>query len=522
MVSKVSALSGVETLLTAHDDPLTMSITPPATETLSEKTERLALEQHAKQISDQIDQDIERERERERKAAKCIKVLLLGQSESGKSTTLKNFQLLYDPKTFRSQRPSWRAVIQLNVVRSFHTILEAITRAQKHDREATSTSPSSPRRSPSPKIGPIQLSPELLETKARLDQLVDLEKSIVDRLTTAGGGSKNSDLATAALLLAPGPIDTTIANTQLNESPSSPTATLKKAPSREVAINSSIPWKEAFNKLLRASGERSSIESRDIIDFDDPEDPGHVLHACSKDMIQLWNDHTVRHLLEKQKVRLEQSSGFFLDSLDRITGERYTPTDDDILKARLKTLGVSEYRFKLKDPASSGSLRDWKVYDVGGHRSQRAAWVPYFDDMDAIIFLAPISCFDEVLEEDHKINRLEDTFKLWTSIVSNPLLKNTNIILFLNKVDILRTKLAGGVMLKDHVVSYGDRPNDVDNVTAYLRRKFAGIMQEKSSSPRVFYGHLTTVIDTSSTNKILANLRDMLMRQNLQQTNLLY
>jgi hypothetical protein len=35
-----------------------------------------------------------------------------------------------------------------------------------------------------------------------------------------------------------------------------------------------------------------------------------------------------------------------------------------------------------------------------------AAWVPFFDDMNAIIFLAPISCFDQVLVEDPNVNRL--------------------------------------------------------------------------------------------------------------------
>ena len=30
---------------------------------------------------------------------------------------------------------------------------------------------------------------------------------------------------------------------------------------------------------------------------------------------------------------------------------------------------------------------------------QRAAWYPYFDDANAILFLAPISCFDELLAE---------------------------------------------------------------------------------------------------------------------------
>ena len=39
-----------------------------------------------------------------------------------------------------------------------------------------------------------------------------------------------------------------------------------------------------------------------------------------------------------------------------------------------------------------------------------AAWVPFFDDMNAIIFLAPVSCFDQVLMEDQSVNRLVSTF----------------------------------------------------------------------------------------------------------------
>ena len=36
--------------------------------------------------------------------------------------------------------------------------------------------------------------------------------------------------------------------------------------------------------------------------------------------------------------------------------------------------------------------------------------------------------------QDHRINRLEDSLLLWKSVVSNKLLGNVNIILFLNKV----------------------------------------------------------------------------------------
>ena len=59
---------------------------------------------------------------------------------------------------------------------------------------------------------------------------------------------------------------------------------------------------------------------------------------------------------------------------------------------------------------------------------QRWAWLPYFDDAHAVLFLAPISCFDEQLAEDPKVNRLQDSFILWKSIVSSKLLANTAII----------------------------------------------------------------------------------------------
>jgi len=76
--------------------------------------------------------------------------------------------------------------------------------------------------------------------------------------------------------------------------------------------------------------------------------------------------------------------------------------------------------------------------------------------VNAIIFLAPISAFDQVLAEvgllafnhqcmyscslfqDPRVNRLEDSLILWKSVVSNKLLKNVSIVLFLNKCDLLR------------------------------------------------------------------------------------
>ena len=90
----------------------------------------------------------------------------------------------------------------------------------------------------------------------------------------------------------------------------------------------------------------------------------------------------------------------FLDDLERVTSLRYTPTDDDVLKARLKTVGVSEYKFKMEVSAGRDTGTEWRIVDVGGSRSQRresltdlqdpcmliiscggiATWAPFFDD----------------------------------------------------------------------------------------------------------------------------------------------
>jgi hypothetical protein len=53
---------------------------------------------------------------------------------------------------------------------------------------------------------------------------------------------------------------------------------------------------------------------------------------------------------------------------------------------------------------------------------ERGVWHPYFTDVKAIIFLAPISVFDERLEGDSGIYLLEDSINLWTTTCKSKLL----------------------------------------------------------------------------------------------------
>jgi len=247
-----------------------------------------------------------------------------------------------------------------------------------------------------------------------------------------------------------------------------------------------------------------------------------LMEASRQDVKALWEHPTIRGLVKRRKLRLEDSSSFFLDDLDRIASLYYVPSDNDILRARVRTMGVSESVFDIQ--VGPLSVVQWRLYDVGGARGQRQTWVPFFEDANAIIFLAPISAFDQYLEEDQRTNRVDDSLQLFTSICANPLLKSAHLVLFLNKVDVLQKKLAMGVKVRRYITSYGDRPNAVAPVTQYFRAHFGRVFyrcEEKEPRGRQLYAHLTSVVDTLATQTIISSVRTAIFQDHLRDSALI-
>lgn len=59
------------------------------------------------------------------------------------------------------------------------------------------------------------------------------------------------------------------------------------------------------------------------------------------------------------------SAAYFFDQVGRIGASDYVPNESDVLRARTKTTGISETKFK------SGQL-SIHMFDVGGQRSERS------------------------------------------------------------------------------------------------------------------------------------------------------
>jgi guanine nucleotide-binding protein subunit alpha len=83
----------------------------------------------------------------------------------------------------------------------------------------------------------------------------------------------------------------------------------------------------------------------------------------------------------------------FLDDLDRFFEANYLPTDQDILYAKSRTIGVVETVFEVDGWT-------YRMVDVGGQRSERKKWIRAFDSVGAVIFLASISAYDQCIAED--------------------------------------------------------------------------------------------------------------------------
>ncbi|KDR68446.1 hypothetical protein GALMADRAFT_231412 [Galerina marginata CBS 339.88] len=454
-------------------------------ETEEERKLRVGDEAEAKRVSDTIDRQIEVDRQVKSKTAQGAKILLLGQAESGKSTVLKNFQLHFAPKAFELEAEVWRPVIHLNLVRSVNFIVNLVLSRNQGLRDSL------PNHQRKPSITSRPIGNDLRKLCVRLAPLRQVEENLI-KILSGDENPRSGD------------------SSGVNSQPYNPA----KAP--DVAIAAGKGWRQAF------SLQRRSLESLGSSTKSDRSDDGQnrrILAALGDDIAALWKDEIVQHVLKSSEIALEEQPGFFLDQVVRITKEDYRPRPDDVLKARVTTIGPEEHTIIAE--SGSEKAKQWTIYDVGGSRGQRAAWAQFFDDVNIIIFLAPMSGFNQVLAEDESVNRLTDSLRLWQLICSNKILAGVEFVLFLNKLDILDAKLKSGVQFSSFVTSYTNKPNETKPVARYLLDVFVSLHQQYSPKRRKLHPHLTCAVDTKATSSIITRIQEVILVKILAQTNII-
>lgn len=199
----------------------------------------------------------------------------------------------------------------------------------------------------------------------------------------------------------------------------------------------------------------------------------------------------------------------YFDCIDRISKEGYLPTDQDVLRSRVKTTGITETSFKIGDLT-------YRMFDVGGQRSERKKWIHCFENVTAIIFMVAISEYDQVLIEDEDTNRMQEALTLFDSICNSRWFGKTSTILFLNKTDIFKTKLLSSPLSN----CFPDFNGGADEELAreYIKKRFTSI---NHSPHKQIYTHFTCATDTEQVEFVLSAVHDIILQNNLRDVGLI-
>ncbi|KAH8827961.1 G-alpha-domain-containing protein [Flagelloscypha sp. PMI_526] len=458
-------------------DPFDMALLPPKNETKEDKAAREAQEERARQISRAIDNELKAEKAALKKEGTPIKILILGQSYSGKSTTLKNIQMQYGRDQWEQERSTWKIVILLNLLRGANTILDALAAPTIKHAAALS----------------VETNTKFEAYQSRLSSLKALQSVLEKKLGAAAREVGEND---------PG---------------LTPSEVAKRSPDlqgpQEFSVPSNMGWKRVLN-LKRRKSKSNFSELPPMI----PLETFQAIAQHADDITLMWQDLDVQALIQSGDIILEDSSSHFIQNIKRVTADDFDPNDEDVLRARLRTTGIQEYRFKgigrKSDP-------DWAFYDFNGSRSSRSAWFSYFDDAKAVLFLASLDCYDET--DSDGVNRLQDSLLLWRALCSNKLLaKVQSLILLLNKCDLLEQKLqrSNAPQVSDYFKNY-KKTNDAKSVQTFFRTYFQQIHSQYSPEPREFICHYISAINTQSTALTLRAVKDVILMQYLESANLI-
>eukprot|EP00053_Salpingoeca_punica_P021504 m.213081 g.213081 ORF g.213081 m.213081 type:complete len:390 (-) comp22892_c0_seq1:346-1515(-) len=236
----------------------------------------------------------------------------------------------------------------------------------------------------------------------------------------------------------------------------------------------------------------------------------------------LWADAGVKAAFHRSpEFQLSDNAEYFFTRLKALQAANFEPTQDDAIRVRNQTSGVSESTFVM-------AKHTFRIVDVGGQRQERPKWIQCFSDVTAIIWVASSSGFDLFLREDGLQNRLVESLTLFESVWKNRFLRNVSIILFLNKTDILEEKMKrpnAGKRLKQFFGKYSGS-DELKDAMSFLLQQFEDIVagyksRDNTEVVKQLYCHFTCAVDTQNITRVFDACRDIIMRLNLGRLGLL-
>lgn len=220
----------------------------------------------------------------------------------------------------------------------------------------------------------------------------------------------------------------------------------------------------------------------------------------------LWADPGIQETFENRaKFQLNDSAKYFFDRLDQIATPGYIPTEQDVLRSRVRTLGIVENAFEIDG-------NKFKMFDVGGQRNERKKWIHCFENVTAVLFVGVLSEYDQVLYEDAAVNRMVETLVLFEEICNSPWFKETAVILFLNKRDMFEEKIKKVPLTVCPIFTNYNGPQNYESGVEAIEDAFQA---KNHNREKVIYSHVTCATDTTNVAAVFHAVKDIIIRRAL-------
>ena len=227
------------------------------------------------------------------------------------------------------------------------------------------------------------------------------------------------------------------------------------------------------------------------------------------DMIKtLWKDPVIQTVWERRnEYQIIDSVKYYFEKIDEVKSPDYIPTKDDVLQSRARTSGIVTEEYII-------DTVPFEMYDVGGQRNERKKWIHCFEGVTAVVFVAALSEYDQTLFEDASTNRVIEALDLFEDICNNHYFLKSSMILFLNKSDLFKNKIATK-NIKDYPLfsDFNGKAGSYEDGLAYFQNKFL----EKNNNPsRQVYVHPTCATDSKNVKIVFDSCKEIIMQQNMQ------
>jgi hypothetical protein len=99
----------------------------------------------------------------------------------------------------------------------------------------------------------------------------------------------------------------------------------------------------------------------------------------------LWADPAIKAMYEQRDrlYNINDGTGYFWDAIPRVYQPSYLPTEADLLRIRIRTVGFDEATFTYKG-------NSFHVVDLGGQRPERRKWLEALAKTQAVIFVSSL------------------------------------------------------------------------------------------------------------------------------------